>query len=610
MPGPTGTPRTRSFEGMPVDALAAGPLPSPDEAGAAPLAAEDGAGPLADPASPDEAHGSESELRRLRPTASTPAPPRLDPAAADRRDPGQRPGSPPARREPDAPATVAPYGAVIVREPDAPSPSGGRGRGGRRPRVPCPAEIVLSAGPVPGFASASFGLSLPLPVPPQAAGEAPAADAPDVIPLRRPEPLLALTYAPAPRVPEVLWPTAAVHRRRADRGREPAPAGPRRRCHLPSPVAGFDLSPLECFVPGDDFVLPTEGFALPPLGWPASLRTTGQPSGRRPDPGRRSRRSRPPALRLRADRPRRRSRAGPNASPRPPRIILPVAQAQPVPVGQAQPVPVEPVQPVPAEQADSRLDETAYPVPSVPSLAEEPAWLPADDARPSRPRRCRPSPLRRGRREPGADDRRVRLRHRSRPRPRRPEDDDDIWRRCPPRPLPAPAAVRAPDAPYALRPDAARRAAAVGRQRARHRPPGAQRGRPAAGDPGFRVRGEILAVRPGPVVTLYEMEPAPGTKSSRVLSSPTTSPARCRRLRPRRRRPGRNAIGIELPNAKRETVYLRELLASPVFAETKQKLACVWARTSAASRSSPISPHAPPARRRHTGSASRWRSTP
>jgi S-DNA-T family DNA segregation ATPase FtsK/SpoIIIE len=90
----------------------------------------------------------------------------------------------------------------------------------------------------------------------------------------------------------------------------------------------------------------------------------------------------------------------------------------------------------------------------------------------------------------------------------------------------------------------------------------------------FGVRGEILAVRPGPVVTLYELEPAPGTKSSRVISladdiarSMSAVSARVAVVQ------GRNAIGIELPNAKRETVYLRELLAAPAFAETKQKLA-------------------------------------
>ncbi|GJD77584.1 DNA translocase FtsK [Methylobacterium gregans] len=90
----------------------------------------------------------------------------------------------------------------------------------------------------------------------------------------------------------------------------------------------------------------------------------------------------------------------------------------------------------------------------------------------------------------------------------------------------------------------------------------------------FGVRGDILAVRPGPVVTLYELEPAPGTKSSRVISladdiarSMSAVSARVAVV------PGRNAIGIELPNTRRETVFLRELLASADFVETKHKLA-------------------------------------
>ena len=78
----------------------------------------------------------------------------------------------------------------------------------------------------------------------------------------------------------------------------------------------------------------------------------------------------------------------------------------------------------------------------------------------------------------------------------------------------------------------------------------------------FGVRGEIINVRPGPVVTLYELEPAPGIKSSRVIGladdiarSMSAVSARVAVV------PGRNAIGIELPNAHREKVYLRELLA-------------------------------------------------
>jgi S-DNA-T family DNA segregation ATPase FtsK/SpoIIIE len=101
----------------------------------------------------------------------------------------------------------------------------------------------------------------------------------------------------------------------------------------------------------------------------------------------------------------------------------------------------------------------------------------------------------------------------------------------------------------------------------------------------FNVRGEIVQACPGPVVTLYELEPAPGTKSSRVISladdiarSMSAIAARVAVI------PGKNAIGIELPNAKRETVFLRELLASQDFESSKHKLAWAWARPSAASR--------------------------
>jgi S-DNA-T family DNA segregation ATPase FtsK/SpoIIIE len=90
----------------------------------------------------------------------------------------------------------------------------------------------------------------------------------------------------------------------------------------------------------------------------------------------------------------------------------------------------------------------------------------------------------------------------------------------------------------------------------------------------FGVKGEITNVRPGPVVTLYELEPAPGTKSSRVIGladdiarSMSAVAARVAVV------PGRNAIGIELPNDRREIVVLRELLESPDFQETDARLA-------------------------------------
>ncbi len=96
----------------------------------------------------------------------------------------------------------------------------------------------------------------------------------------------------------------------------------------------------------------------------------------------------------------------------------------------------------------------------------------------------------------------------------------------------------------------------------------------------FGVKGEIIHVRPGPVVTLYELEPAPGIKSSRVIGladdiARSMSAIACRVAVV----PGRNAIGIELPNTKRETVYLREILASRDFETTKAKLALALGKT-------------------------------
>jgi S-DNA-T family DNA segregation ATPase FtsK/SpoIIIE len=96
----------------------------------------------------------------------------------------------------------------------------------------------------------------------------------------------------------------------------------------------------------------------------------------------------------------------------------------------------------------------------------------------------------------------------------------------------------------------------------------------------FGVKGEIINVRPGPVVTLYELEPAPGIKSSRVIGladdiarSMSAVSARVAVVQ------GRNAIGIELPNQRREMVYLRELLASEDFEKSKHKLTIALGKT-------------------------------
>ncbi|KAF0116200.1 MAG: DNA segregation ATPase FtsK/SpoIIIE S-DNA-T family [Rhodospirillaceae bacterium] len=87
------------------------------------------------------------------------------------------------------------------------------------------------------------------------------------------------------------------------------------------------------------------------------------------------------------------------------------------------------------------------------------------------------------------------------------------------------------------------------------------------------VQGRIVKIRPGPVVTLYELEPAPGTKTSRVIGLADDIARSMSALAVRIAVvPGQNVIGIELPNAKRETVYLRDLLAAEGFDSGAGKL--------------------------------------
>ena len=83
----------------------------------------------------------------------------------------------------------------------------------------------------------------------------------------------------------------------------------------------------------------------------------------------------------------------------------------------------------------------------------------------------------------------------------------------------------------------------------------------------FGVKGEVRDIKPGPVVTLYELEPARGTKATRIMAladdiarSMSATSARVAVI------PGRNVIGIELPNSRRDMVGLRELIESPTFA--------------------------------------------
>ncbi len=171
------------------------------------------------------------------------------------------------------------------------------------------------------------------------------------------------------------------------------------------------------------------------------------------------------------------------------------------------------------------------------------------------------------------------------------EDDDDEDRAA------APVASRRP-----------RRKAATSRRRADRRPPGGfvlplldflaqpraserrTTASPAALEQNarllegvlddFGVRGEIVNVRPGPVVALYELEPAPGIKSARVIGladdiARSMSATSCRVAVI----PGKTAIGIELPNPRRETVYLGELLASADFEQADARLGLCLGKT-------------------------------
>ncbi|KEC55937.1 FtsK/SpoIIIE family DNA translocase [Bartonella koehlerae] len=96
----------------------------------------------------------------------------------------------------------------------------------------------------------------------------------------------------------------------------------------------------------------------------------------------------------------------------------------------------------------------------------------------------------------------------------------------------------------------------------------------------FGVKGKIIDARPGPVVTLYEFEPAAGIKSSRIIGLADDIARSMRAISARVAVvPGRNVIGIELPNAKREMVYLREILQAQEFVESKAKLGLALGKT-------------------------------
>ena len=95
----------------------------------------------------------------------------------------------------------------------------------------------------------------------------------------------------------------------------------------------------------------------------------------------------------------------------------------------------------------------------------------------------------------------------------------------------------------------------------------------------FNIDAKIIGIHPGPVVTLYELEPAPGVKTSRIIGltddiarSMSAGSARISNVS------GKNAVGIELPNQERETVYLKEIFGSKDFDSTSSKLPLVFGK--------------------------------
>ncbi|HNN97724.1 MAG TPA: DNA translocase FtsK, partial [Pseudomonadota bacterium] len=90
----------------------------------------------------------------------------------------------------------------------------------------------------------------------------------------------------------------------------------------------------------------------------------------------------------------------------------------------------------------------------------------------------------------------------------------------------------------------------------------------------YQVKGRVTAIHPGPVVTMYEFVPAPGTKLSKItaLSSDLAMALEALRVRIVAPIPGKAAVGIEVPNRTRETVYLKEIVADASFLQARSKL--------------------------------------
>ena len=90
----------------------------------------------------------------------------------------------------------------------------------------------------------------------------------------------------------------------------------------------------------------------------------------------------------------------------------------------------------------------------------------------------------------------------------------------------------------------------------------------------FGIQGEVQGVQPGPVITMFEYKPAPGIKVSRIagMGDDLSLALKARAVRIVAPLPGRDTVGIEIPNEQRQTVYLREIIEDPAFTEAKAQL--------------------------------------
>ena len=90
----------------------------------------------------------------------------------------------------------------------------------------------------------------------------------------------------------------------------------------------------------------------------------------------------------------------------------------------------------------------------------------------------------------------------------------------------------------------------------------------------YGVRGSVVQIHPGPVVTMYEFVPAPGTKLSKItaLSNDLAMSLQALRVRIVAPIPGKGSVGIEVPNKRRATVYLKEILVDENVQKAKSRL--------------------------------------